>query len=90
MNKTKESITKSISNDFELSDLLSDLIRVNVQKVAEEVVANYPKDVQSIDSAKVGAYECWVQRLTGMLKESELHYLLNLLQIKLTSAKERD
>lgn len=80
MNNTKESIEKDIANDFALSDLLSELIKANVSAVAEEVVSKYPKDQRNLDSAKVGAYECWVNRLCGMLKNSERDYLLQLMQ----------
>lgn len=80
MNKTIEYISKSITNDFALADLLSELIQANVSAVAQEVVANYPKDQRNLDSAKVGCYECWVNRLCGMLKNSERDYLLQLMQ----------
>lgn len=80
MNKTIEHIGKSIDNDFTLADLLSELIHANVSAVAQEVVSKYPHDSQYLDSAKVGCYECWVNRLCGMLKDSERDYLLQLMQ----------
>lgn len=80
MNKTIESIQKDIINDFALADLLSGLIQANVSAVAQEVVANYPKDQRNLDSAKVGCYECWVNRLCGMLSAKDRDYLLQLLQ----------
>lgn len=90
MNKTLDHIQKEISNDFALSDLLSDLIKQSVQNVAEEVVSRYPRDQQYLADAKVGAYECWIQRLTGMLEKSELDYLLDLMQKRVDDVKERD
>ena len=90
MNKTLDSIQKDIANDFALADLLSDLIKQSVQNVAEEVVSRYPKDQQYLADAKVGAYECWIQRLTGMLEKSELDYLLDLMQKRVDDVKERD
>ena len=90
MNKTLDHIQKDISNDFALSDLLSDLIKQSVQNVAEEVVSRYPRDQQYLADAKVGAYECWIQRLTGMLEKSELDYLLDLMQKRVDSFKERE
>ncbi len=80
MNRTIEHITKSIDNEFTLANLLSELIQANVSAVAQEVVANYPKDQRNLDSAKVGCYECWVNRLCGMLKEADRDYLLQLMQ----------
>lgn len=90
MNNTIEAIQADISNDFALSDLLSDLIKQSVQNVAEEVVSRYPRDQQYLADAKVGAYECWIQRLTGMLEKSELDYLLDLMQKRVDEVKERD
>ena len=90
MNRTIEVIQKEISKEFALSDLLSDLIKQSVQNVAEEVVSKYPKDQQYLADAKVGAYECWIQRLTGMLEKSELDYLLDLMQKRVGEVKERD
>ena len=90
MNKTLDHIQKDISNDFALSDLLSDLIKQSVQNVAEEVVSRYPRDQQYLADAKVGAYECWIQRLTGMLEKSELDYLLDLMQKRVDEVKEGD
>lgn len=90
MNKSLDHIQKDISNDFALADLLSDLIKQSVQNVAEEVVSRYPRDQQYLADAKVGAYECWIQRLTGMLEKSELDYLLDLMQKRVAEVKERD
>lgn len=90
MNKTIEYISKSITNDFTLADLLSELIQANVSAVAEEVVANYPKDQRNLDSAKVGCYECWVNRLTGMLRDSDRDYLLQLMQQHVDKPSSRD
>jgi len=90
MNKSLDHIQKDISNDFALSDLLSDLIKQCVQNVAEEVVSRYPRDQQYLADVKVGVYECWIQRLTGMLEKSELEYLLDLMQKRVDEVKERD
>ena len=90
MNKSLDHVQKEISNEFALSDLLSDLIKQSVQNVAEEVVSRYPRDQQYLADAKVGAYECWIQRLTGMLEKSELDYLLDLMQKRVAEVKERD
>lgn len=90
MNKTIEHITKSIDNDFTLSNLLSELIQANVSAVAQEVVSKYPHDSQYLDSAKVGCYECWVNRLCGMLKDSERDYLLQLMQQRVDILNSRD
>lgn len=90
MNNTKLSIEKEITNDFALSDLLADLIKANVDAVAQEVVSKYPHDSQYLDSAKVGCYEAWVLRLAGMLEKKELHYLLNLLQMHVDKVEWRD
>lgn len=90
MNNTKESIEKDIANDFALSDLLAELIKANVNAVAEEVVSKYPHDSQFLDSAKVGCYEAWVSRLAGMLEKKELHYLLNLLQMHVDKVEGRE
>ena len=90
MNKTLDHIQADINNDFALADLLSDLIKQSVQNVAEEAVSRYPKDQQYLADAKVGAYECWIQRLTGMLEKSELEYLLDLMQKRVDDVKERD
>ena len=90
MNKTLDHIQKDITNEFALSDLLSDLIKQSVQNVAEEVVSRYPKDQQYLADAKVGAYECWIQRLTGMLEKRELDYLLDLMQKRVDEVKERE
>ena len=90
MNKTLDHIQKDISNEFALSDLLSDLIKQSVQNVAEEVVSRYPRDQQYLADAKVGAYEYWIQRLTGMLEKSELDYLLDLMQKRVDEVKERE
>lgn len=86
MNKTLDHIQADISNDFALSDL----IKQSVQNVAEEVVSRYPRDQQYLADAKVGAYECWIQRLTGMLEKSELDYLLDLMQKRVDDVKERE
>ena len=90
MNKTLDHIQADINNDFAFADLLSDLIKQSVQNVAEEVVSRYPRDQQYLADAKVGAYECWIQRLTGMLEKSELDYLLDLMQKRVDEVKERD
>ena len=90
MNKSLDHIQKDIANEFALSDLLSDLIKQSVQNVAEEVVSRYPRDQQYLADAKVGAYECWIQRLTGMLEKSELDYLLDSMQKRVDDVKERD
>lgn len=89
MNKTTETIQKDIANDFTLANLLSELIQANVSAVAQEVVSKYPHDSQYLDSAKVGCYECWVNRLCGMLKESELQYLLQLMQQRVDKPSSR-
>jgi N-methylhydantoinase B/oxoprolinase/acetone carboxylase alpha subunit len=86
VNKTLDHIQADISNDFALSDL----IKQSVQNVAEEVVSRYPRDQQYLADAKVGAYECWIQRLTGMLEKSELDYLLDLMQKRVDDVKERE
>lgn len=75
---------------FEKAMHLFILIQQNVQLVAEEVVSKYPKDQQSIDSAKVGCYECWVNRLTGMLRDSDRDYLLQLMQQHVDKPSSRD
>ena len=80
MNKSVDHTQKDISNEFSLSDLLSDLIKQSVQNVAEEVVSRYPRDQQYLADAKVGAYEAWVNRLCSMLREADRDYLLQLLQ----------
>lgn len=90
MNKTIEHITKSIDNDFILADLLYELIKANVSAVAQEVVSKYPHDSQHLDSAKVGCYECWVNRLCGMLKEADRDYLLQLMQQRVDIPSSRD
>ena len=90
MNKSLDHIQKDMANEFALSDLLSDLIKQSVQNVAEEVVSRYPRDQQYLADAKVGVYECWIQRLTGMLEKSELDYLLDLMQKRVDDVKERD
>lgn len=90
MNKTIEAIQKDIANGFALSDLLSDLIKQSVQNVAEEVVSRYPKDQQYLADAKVGAYEAWVCRLCGLLRQADRDYLLDLMQKRVDSFKERE
>lgn len=80
MNKTIEAIQKDITNDFALSDLLSDLIKANIQTVAEEVLIKYPYHKDSIDSIKLGAAEAWINRLCGMVCQKDRDYLLQLLQ----------
>lgn len=90
MNNTLEAIQKDIDNDFTLADLLSELIQANVSAVAQEVVSKYPTDSQHLDSAKVGCYECWVNRLCGMLKESGRDYLLQLMQQRVDIPSSRD
>lgn len=83
MNNTPESIQKDIANDFALADLLSDLIKANIQRMSEVVVAEYPEGQQHLDCAKVGCYEAWVNRLCGMLTTKDRDYLLQLLQNQL-------
>jgi hypothetical protein len=90
MNKTIEHIGKSIDNDFTLAELLSELIHANVSAVAQEVVVNYPKEQRNLDSAKVGCYECWVNRLCGLLKEVDRDYLLQLMQQRVDKPSSRD
>jgi hypothetical protein len=80
MSNTKESVEEEITGEFAKADLLSSLIRDNVQKVAENVISVFPKDRQYIADAKVGSYEVWVGRLCGLLPVSERDYLLQLLQ----------
>ena len=90
MKTTLESIQAEIAHEFEKSDLLSSLIIANVEAVAQNVVSTFPKDQQYLADAKVGAYECWIQRLTGMLEKSELDYLLDLMQKRVDEVKERE
>jgi hypothetical protein len=80
MNRTIEAIQKDISNDFALSDLLSERIKANIQSVADEVLIKYPYHKDAIDSIKLGAAEAWVSRLCGMLTTKDRDYLLQLLQ----------
>jgi hypothetical protein len=74
---------------FEKALYLFSLIQQNVQLVAEEVVATYPKDRQSIDSAKLGAMECWVDRCCGLLSASDVEYLTELLEKKVDKPSSR-
>jgi hypothetical protein len=80
MNKTAESIQKDITNDFALSDLLSELIKANIQSVADEVLIKYPYHKDGVDSIRLGAAEAWINRLCGMLRGADRDYLLQLLQ----------
>ena len=75
---------------FEKALYLFSLIQQNVQLVAEEVVARYPEGNRHIESAKLGAMECWTDRLCGLLSETDVQYLTDLLEKKLAEVKERD
>lgn len=90
MKTTLESIQQEIQDNFEKSDLLSSLILANVEVVAQEVVSTFPKDQQYLDSAKVGCLEAWVNRLCGLLRQADRDYLLNLMQKRVDSFKERE
>lgn len=83
MNKTLDHIQKDIKNDFALADLLSELIKANIQSVADEVLIKYPYHKDGIDSIKLGAAEAWVGRLCGMVCQKDRDYLLQLLQNQL-------
>lgn len=87
MNTDNQPIDKQ---PFEKAMHLFSLIQQNVQLVAEEVVSKYPHDNQHIDSAKLGAMECWTDRLCGLLSASDVEYLTELLEKKLADVKERD
>lgn len=80
MNCTIEAIQKDIANDFALSDLLSDLIKANIQSIADEVLIKYPYHKDGVDSIKLGAAEAWINRLCGMVTTKDRDYLLQLLQ----------
>lgn len=83
MNRTVEAIQKDITNDFALADLLSELIKANIQSIAEEVLIKYPYHKDSIDSIKLGAAEAWINRLCGMVCQKDRDYLLQLMQNQL-------
>lgn len=89
MNKTLDHIQKDIANDFALADLLSELIKANIQSVAVEIVSRYPKDQQYLADAKVGCCESWIDRLCGMLTSKDRDYLLQLLQNQLDKPSSR-
>lgn len=74
---------------FEKALYLFSLIQQNVQLVAEEVVAGYPSDNRHIDSAKLGAMECWVDRLCGLLSTSDVEYLTELLEKRVDKPNSR-
>lgn len=90
MNNNIQSIQKDITNDFALSDLLYELIKSSVDCTAEEVLSKYPEDNRYPYAVRVGAYEAWIQRLTGMLVEKDRDYLLQLLQNQLDKPNSRD
>lgn len=90
MSNTKESVEEEIAGEFAKADLLSSLIRDNVQKAAENVISAFPKDQQYLADAKVGSLEVWVSRLCSLLPNSERDYLLQLLQNQLAKIEERD
>ena len=89
MNKTLDHIQKDITNDFALADLLSELIKANVDCIAEEVLSKVPEDSRYPYAVRVGAYEAWIQRLTGMLVQKDRDYLLQLLQNNLDKPSSR-
>ena len=75
---------------FEKALYLFSLIQQNVQLVAEEVVARYPEGNRYIESAKLGAMECWVDRCCGLLSASDVEYLTELLEKKVDKPSSRD
>jgi hypothetical protein len=90
MNKTLDHIQKDIVNDFTLSDLLSELIKANIQSVADEVLIKYPYYKDGVDSIMLGAAEAWINRLCAMLRGADRDYLLQLLQNQLDKPSSRD
>jgi hypothetical protein len=89
MNKTLDHIQKDITNDFALADLLSDLIKANIQSVADEVLIKYPYNKDGVDSIKLGAAEAWINRLCSVLRGADRDYLLQLLQNTLDKPSSR-
>lgn len=81
MNKDIQSIQKDIANDFALSDLLYELIKSSVDCTVQDVLSKCTKEQKKYpDAIRCGAYEAWIQRLTGMLVQKDRDYLLQLLQ----------
>ena len=74
---------------YEKALYLFSLIKQNVQIVAEEVVARYPEGNRHIESAKLGAMECWVDRCCGLLSASDVEYLTELLEKKVDKPSSR-
>jgi hypothetical protein len=89
MNKTLDHIQKDITNDYVLADLLSELIKANIQSVADEVLIKYPYHKDGVDSIRLGAAEAWINRLCDMLRGADRDYLLQLLQNNLDKPSSR-
>ena len=75
----KQPFKQDIARHFELSSLLSSLIKSKVQVTAEGVVSALPKDPQYLDSAKMGCYEAWVGYLADKLTTKEIEWMINYL-----------
>jgi predicted ABC-type ATPase len=81
MNEDKPSFKQEIARHFELSSLLSSLIKARVQFTAESVLSALPKDQQHLDSAKMGGYEAWVSILIDKLATEEIERMINCLDV---------
>lgn len=79
MSTYEQSLKQDITRHYELSSLLSSLIKARVQFTAESVLSALPKDQQYLDSAKMGCYEAWVSILADKLSTEEIEWMINYL-----------
>lgn len=75
-----ESLNKEITTHFNRASILDALIKKNVESVANNVCSGRHSGVECMTNAKLGSCEAWIERLTTMLSDKEIEYLIGNLE----------
>ena len=77
-----EQLNQEIAEHFDKAAHLNTLIEKNVNQIALNVLAQTGGKLEHLDSAKMGCYMAWVQRLVTLLPESQIQWLTDNLEGK--------
>jgi hypothetical protein len=80
MTNYQQSVEEEIKHHYERAAILNALVHKSVEDVAKNVCNRPGSNMDHMDSAKMGCYMAWVERLVTLLDDKNIDWLIENLE----------
>lgn len=77
-----DQLKEELDERWRKTEILNNLIHSSIQKMAEDVCDRTGNSLEFLDSAKLGCYIAWTERLVSLLEDKNIDRLISHLEGK--------